>query len=68
MIETELMMNDAGWLDNDGVTNSQLDIQSFHPTVYKTGSEWRNIVKQCRENLLNVKKKIIHQLQVQYKG
>lgn len=57
MIETEIMMNNAGWLDNDEDANFQLDVEGFRPTVYKTGSQWRNVVKECREKVLNEKKK-----------
>jgi hypothetical protein len=52
MIETEIMMNNAGWSDVDGVTKFNLDIEGFLLTIYKSGSEWRNIVKQSRETLL----------------
>jgi len=56
MIETELMMNDAGWLDDDGVSRPQLNFKGISPAVNRTGAEWKSVVKQCRENLLNIKK------------
>jgi hypothetical protein len=56
MIEAEIMMNDAGWMDDDGATNSPLDVEPFRPAIEKTGSEWRNIVKQSRAILLNARK------------
>jgi hypothetical protein len=62
MIEAEMMMKDAGWLDDDGVGSFQVYIEIFRPTVHKTGSEWKNVVKICRENLLKLKKKMLHQL------
>ena len=59
MIDAELMMKDAGWLDNDVVMNSRTsaDVERFYPNNNKTGSEWRNVVKQCREKLLSAKRK-----------
>ena len=56
MIETEVMMNKAGWLDHNKFTSSHLNVQEFQPDIYKTGSQWKSIVKECRQNLLNKKK------------
>ena len=56
MLETEIMMNKAGWLDDTNKTESQTNPIEFHPNIYKTGADWKSIVKQCRENLLKVKK------------
>ena len=56
MIETEIMMKKAGWLGDDEDINMSLNLQEFHPAVYKTGSQWKSLVKQCRERLLKVKK------------
>jgi hypothetical protein len=39
MIETEAMMMKAGWLDEDKSINSPLNIQEYHPAIYKTGSQ-----------------------------
>ena len=57
MIETDLLLNKVGWLDGEKNANSNVNIQEFRPPVYKTGLQWKNIVKQCRESLLNVKRK-----------
>ncbi|KAF8800808.1 hypothetical protein BYT27DRAFT_7116566 [Phlegmacium glaucopus] len=56
MIEMEMMMNQAGWLDQTGDTKSQQNVCEFHPAVHKTGAQWKSIVKQYRENLSTVKK------------
>lgn len=64
MIEAEMMLKNAGWSDEDGVTNSRVNIKIFRPTVHKTGAEWRNVVKICCENLLKAKKKRLYQLQM----
>jgi hypothetical protein len=56
MIETEAMMKNACWTDENKKKNLQLKIQEFHPVMHKTGSEWKALVKQCRQALLNVKK------------
>ena len=57
MIETEIMMNNAGWSDDNGASNFQLDVETFHPIIETSGSEWRNVVKQSREKILNARKK-----------
>jgi hypothetical protein len=56
MIETEAMMKNACCIDENEIANLQLNIEEFRPVIHKTGSQWKNIVKQCRQNLLNVKK------------
>ena len=56
MIETDLLLNKVGWLDDEKKTNSNMNIQEFRPPVNKTGLQWKNIVKQCRESLLKSKK------------
>ena len=56
MIETELMMKRAHWLDGDESTSSQLNVEQFHPAIHKSGSQWKSLVKQSRENLLKAKK------------
>jgi hypothetical protein len=57
MIETELMLNKVGWLNGEDNPDLNVNIQEFRPSVYKTGLQWKNLVKQCRENLLKVKSK-----------
>ncbi|KAF8813080.1 hypothetical protein BYT27DRAFT_7053358, partial [Phlegmacium glaucopus] len=56
MIEIKMMMKQAGWLDQQKNINPQPNVYEFHPTVHKTGAQWKNIVKECREKLLIVKK------------
>ena len=57
MIETEVMMEKARWLGGDkDNTKSQSNIQEFHPSVYKSGSQWKSLVKQIRKDLFNAKK------------
>jgi len=56
MIETEIMIKNARCLDNDESINTKLDVQEFCPSIYKTGSQWRSLVKQYREKMLNVKR------------
>lgn len=56
MIETEMMMKQAGWLDKLHNTDISLTTSPIIPVVYKTGIQWKNIVKQCRENVLKDKK------------
>ena len=56
MIEAEMMMEKARGLDDRENINSQLNFQQFQPMIHKTGSQWKSLVKQCHENLLNVKR------------
>ena len=56
MIEAEIMINKAGWLDDDKNISWPLNVQEFRPVVHQTGSQWKIIVKQSRQNILNVKK------------
>jgi hypothetical protein len=56
MIETETMMKQAGWLDQLENPNLEPKINAIYPTVHNTGAQWKNIVKQCRENILTIKK------------
>ena len=56
MIETEVMIFKAGWLDDDNKISWPLNVQEFHPAVYKTGSQWNILVKQCHKKILNLKK------------
>ena len=37
MIETELMLNKAGWLDGDKHTKLTSNFQEFQLPIYKTG-------------------------------
>ena len=57
MFETELMLNKAGWFDDGEKTDLISNIRKFQPPVYKTGLQWKSVVKQCRDYLLKVKKK-----------
>ena len=52
MIEIETMMNQAGWLEQSENINPPSKICPIYPSVHKTGAQWKNIVKQCRENIL----------------
>jgi len=56
MIETELMMKRAHWSGGDESPSLQLNIEEFHPTIHRSGPQWKSLVKQSRENLLNAKK------------
>ena len=57
MIETELLLNKIGWLDGEENDKMNIDIPEFYPSVNYSGSQWKNIVKQCREKVLNIKKR-----------
>ena len=57
MIETELLLNKAGWLDSEKNIKVNVGVPEFHPSVNNSGSQWKNIVKQCREKILNNKKR-----------
>ena len=57
MIEMEIMMNKAGWLHGEKVQVLNFSIHEFRPDIYKTGLEWKNVVKQCRQDLLHSKRK-----------
>ena len=61
VIETEVMVFKAGWLDDNNRISWPLNVQEFHPAVYKTGSQWNILMKQCHKKILNLKK-IIHLL------
>ena len=56
MIETEIMMSEAGWLAKIENTKLPPKFNVIQPAVYKTGAQWKNIVKQCRNQLLTIKK------------
>jgi hypothetical protein len=56
MIETQIMISRAGWLDDGKNDGLYFNVREFHPAFYKTGSQWKNLVKECRQNLLNIKK------------
>ena len=47
MIETELLLNKAGWLDTEKNIKVNVGVPEFHPSVNNSGSQWKNIVKQC---------------------
>ena len=56
MIETEVMIFKAGWLDDNNKIIWPLNVQEFHPAVYKTGSQWNILMKQCCKKISNLKK------------
>jgi hypothetical protein len=56
MIETVAMIKNACCTDENENTKLQLNIHEFHPAIPKTGAEWKNLVKQYRQKLLNNKK------------
>jgi hypothetical protein len=55
MIETENMVKDTGWLDQFENLHPKPNIQPIYPSVHKTGVEWKNIVKQCKDKILKLK-------------
>lgn len=56
MIETETMMKNTCWINEKKSINMHLNFKEFHLIIQKTGIQWRNIVKQYRQSLLNIKK------------
>lgn len=63
MIETEIMMRQIGYLDSIEYQNSQYKIDQVQPTLYKTTTEWKQIVKQCSDDILTKEEKIVTLLQ-----
>ena len=56
MIETEIILNQAGWLDQQENLISQSTIHAIHPAEHKSGTQWKHVVKQCQDHILNIKK------------
>ena len=56
MIEMEEIMKRASWKGDKDNVIMQSKLQIFQPSIFRTGSQWKGIVKQSREKILNLKK------------